>query len=315
MKENTQIRNSAWQLLWNKKWIWRLLCAYILLEVATQTGITFINRMLESMGICSPASILNGKIPELSAETIVELTSSVFLCVFIYLILVNISAYGTSKIMNRAADDNSENWMKAAFDGFKIPLDLAWLGFRISLVYISYTLPSLVLLFSGLICLETVILPEINIKESFCGVIAYMSFLIGWSILYLALYAVPFYKYRYLFRIKADNPDWSAKRCMRRCRAITSGEKWRIFKHDCSYWKIFLFAVLPALGLIFFLFVFVASGFGIQKILESPLAQSALALLIVVSNVSAVIGVIYNGIGQSLLYRKISSEKQIEGTD
>ena len=72
----------------------------------------------------------------------------------------------------------------------------------------------------------------------------------AWAAFALAVAPVmcgPFYRYRYVFRLKADHPDWTALQCMRGCSELTYGFKWRSFKLDCSYWRTLLLVVLPVL--------------------------------------------------------------------
>jgi hypothetical protein len=316
MNENTQIRNKAWQLLWNKKWFWKLFGAYLLLNLVTQATVTIINGILTKMGICNIDSLSkSGVSPQFSSGMIIELVSSTFLFLFICLIMSSISLYGNDKILNRAADDNQQNWMKAAFSGFKIPLNLAWLGFRLMLVYITYLLPAFLIFGIGIAFFEDSIVSKIVTEESITFS-KFTLFFCAWLIIYLALFCIPFYKYRYLFRIKADNPDWSARKCFSYCRAITSGEKMRMFKHDCSYWKIFLipltacFALMALCGSI----TYYQEHFNIHSITGTIcIIASALTMITayLIIAASSLVCVFYNGIGQSLLYRKISSEKTI----
>ena len=74
------------------------------------------------------------QVSEFTPRIILELASSTVLIFFLSFILGGIALYGNSRLQLRAVDDNDESWMKTAFSGFKIPLELAWLTFRVSLV-------------------------------------------------------------------------------------------------------------------------------------------------------------------------------------
>ena len=155
-------------------------------------------------------------------------------------ILGGIASYGNSRLQLRAADDNSESWMKVAFSGFKIPLDLAWLTFRICVVFMIWMI--LALIPSGVVAaIFFAIVPKPQTPGELASAVAVVTLA---SAIFIAIYCVPFYMYRYLFRIKADHPDWSAGECMRHCRELVCGSKWRIFVHDCSYWRILLGAAI-----------------------------------------------------------------------
>lgn len=53
----------------------------------------------------------------------------------------------------------------------------------------------------------------------------------------LGLFIVPFYRYRFLFLIKVEHPDWTCGECFAASRKLMKGRKWASFKLDCSYWK------------------------------------------------------------------------------
>ena len=121
-----------------------------------------------------------------------------------------------------------------------------------------------------------------------------------------------------MFRIKADHPDWSAGECMRHCREIVYGNKWRIFVHDCSYWRILLGALLPLL-VIMAVVLLAATAFG-GRTPGAPTHSAAVAVgaaFGVVAMLAAylallvfgTISVHYIGVGQTILYREISRTK------
>ena len=131
---------------------------------------------------------------------------------------------------------------------------------------------------------------------------------------------IPFYRYRYLFRIKAERPDWSAGQCMESCRELTDGCKWRIFSHDCSYWRIILLALLPLAV------VAVSGGMLIlasrMRAVEAAFSAHAvlaafgvfaflLAYLLFIALFA--ITAAYMSVGQTILYREISRRKQTQG--
>jgi len=299
MNENKQIRYAAWDLLWNGKWMWKMLSAYLLLQIASQSIVTIFKLMITRMGICNIGSMLsNDGFDALCIDAVPELTASTCFILFISLIMSGILCYGNARIQNRAADGNPENLLKAAFGGFNLPLELAWLSLRLLAVYVFYlAVPAIALLFAG------VCFPVQNCSASLVA-----SCVAGFLFLSAVFFLLPFYKYRYVFRIKADNPDWGAGKCMNFCRVLTSGEKLRIFKHDCSYWKIFL---LPVAGGIAVMSISLAV---ISENVEMPFADVSVPALYFLTVFSWFVAYFCNGVGQSLLYRKISSEKTLSST-
>lgn len=318
MNENIELRNAAWRILWNKKWFWKLLGASILLQIVTQAVLTVLNGVLTKMGVYNLDSVSKEGVAVFSPAILSELISSTFLFAFIAFIMTGISNYGGNKLLNMAADDDSGDWMKAAFSGFKIPLDLAWLFLRVSVIYLLYLIPALAVLgFGAGLFLESGFVSLIVASEPLAvsDTVVFSLFLSGCLTVSFACLCIPFYRYRYLFRIKADNPDLGAGECLRRCRLLTSGEKWRMFRFDCSYWKIFLLPLIGCMALIFSAALMVG---GRERFLNPEGVEDALCVIALLLTLIAAYFVIivtslicgfYNGVGQSLLYRKISTLK------
>ena len=304
MQTNLEIRNEAWRLLWERKWFWKLLGAAILLQVCSQAVVTIVNGIVYRLGVFNLTAMMNLQeehmpLPQFTPRLIWEFSSSTALSLFFAFILGGIALYGNSRLQLRAVEDNDESWMKTAFSGFKIPLELAWLTFRVSLVYTFWMVLALIPA-AALVALFFSAVPTPQTPAELSMSVAVVTLA---SVIFIAIYCIPFYKYRYLFRIKADHPDWSAGECMRHCREIVYGSKWRIFVHDCSYWRILLGAAIlggrsagaptPSAA------VAVGAAFGVVAMLAAYLA-----LL-----VFGAISVHYIGVGQSILYREISRAK------
>ena len=323
MQTNLEIRNEAWRLLWERKWFWKLLGAAILLQVCSQAVVTIVNGIVYRLGVFNLTAMMNLQeehmpLPQFTPRLIWEFSSSTALSLFFAFILGGIALYGNSRLQLRAVEDNDESWMKTAFSGFKIPLELAWLTFRVSLVYIFWMVLALIPA-AALVALlllrrfSAVPTPQTPVELSLSVAVVTLA-----SVIFIAIYCIPFYKYRYLFRIKADHPDWSAGECMRHCREIVYGSKWRIFIHDCSYWRILLGALLPLLVIMAVVLLATAILGGRSAGAPTPSAAVAVgAAFGVVAMLAAylallvfgAISVHYIGVGQSILYREISRTK------
>ena len=149
MQTNLEIRNEAWRLLWERKWFWKLLGAAILLQVCSQAVVTIVNGIVYRLGVFNLTAMMNLQeehmpLPQFTPRLIWEFSSSTALSLFFAFILGGIALYGNSRLQLRAVEDNDESWMKTAFSGFKIPLELAWLTFRVSLVYIFWMVLALI---------------------------------------------------------------------------------------------------------------------------------------------------------------------------
>ncbi len=322
MQSNVEIRNEAWRLLWKRGWFWKLLGAGILLQVCSQAIVTVVNGIVYRLGVFNLTAAMNmmqtrQPLPDLTQRIMWEFSSSTLLYFFFAFILGGITYYGNSVLLLRSAEDRGEGWLKAAFGGFKMPLELAWLSFRLSLVYFFWSL------LAGIPCGAIIAAVVANVptvstvaEGSICG----SAFAICAAI-FIAVICIPFYRYRYLFRIKAEHPDWSAGECMKSCRVLTSGNKWRIFKHDCSYWRILLLALLPMLVMVTMLLLAVAgvsakpaAGDGQSAVLAVFAIFGVLALIAsyLAMIVFGVISVYYIGVGQTIFYREISREDKKE---
>jgi uncharacterized membrane protein len=328
MNENTELRNIAWNKLWGEKWFGKILFASILLNLISRT-IHNLVRDLFNTSLLQEENIktLLNQVASGAADFGQLKHLSIFAVVFLFLTLitVGITKFGKSIILINAAENKSEGWLGAAFSGFKMPLGLAALSFRVTMVFIGWSI--LAILTCGIIggslsCLLN-ILPENELLH--IASLCILTFII--SSFSIAIISIPIYRYRYLFRLKADNPEWSAGKCMRKCRALTKGEKWRIFKHDCAYWRILLAPILIVTAVILLkahqIITLVANNYlpntqeGTMPLPESLaafanpegcIAYVYLAIYLLAFILFAIAG-IYISVGQTLLYRKIVSEK------
>jgi len=319
MKSNLEIRNEAWSLLWERKWFWKLLGAAILLQVCSQAIVTVVNGIVYRLGVFNLTALMNLRqenmpLPEFTPRIIWEFASSTALSFFFAFILGGIALFGNSRLQLRAVEDNSESWMKVAFSGFKIPLELAWLTFRMSLVFMFWMILALV----PAVALAALFFTAVPAPQTVVELAAAVAVVTIASSLFIAIYCVPFYKYRYLFRIKSENPDWSAGVCMKHCRELVYGSKWRIFKHDCSYWRILLGALLPLLVMMAAMLL-VAATIGSGPVAQTRSAATVVGLLFaavamiaayVALLVFGAISVQYIGVGQTILYREISKTRE-----
>ncbi len=314
MRSNSEIRESAWRLLWQGNWFWKLLGGAILLNVCSQVVYAVLNGMLYRFGVFGMTALTNAleeyrkngtPLPDVTPSLVAQFASSTVLTLFFAFIMAGIAAYGNSALVLRAADEKSEDWLKAAFGGFAIPLDLAWLFFRISLIFVFWTVMALVP--SGAVV-------WLAMKVAQPASPPYVLAIIAALCLYVAILCIPFYRYRYLFRVKADHTEWAAGRCIGECAALTEGYKWRCFVHDCSYWKILLAPLL--LLLVCVAGVCVVAIPAVRQLCpeEARMAVAAAGALVVIISylvfvVFAVVIGFYIGVGQTLLYRDILQER------
>lgn len=308
MKINAEIRQESWQLLTKGQWIWRLLGASILLSMAARFIYSVVDLLMGSLSCLTinkmwSSFLETGVMPEFSWSDILP---SVFLMVFLTVILNGISSYGNNLLLNRSTENNEQGFLKAAFEGFKMPLELGWLYFRLYLAYLVWFI--LASLLVSPLCLGVIKFGEILGEGNF--LVAAIVLIMIVALIYITILLVPFYKYRFLFRIKADHPDWSAGECMRYCRKLTNGNKIRSFKLDCAYWRIMTWLLLSALPILVF-------GMIVEFVLDESIAYgSAIAALCLLSAVVllfvtmplSIFASFYIGVGQTILYKELDEE-------
>lgn len=308
MKNNTEIRQESWQLLIKGQWVWKLLGASILLSMAARFIYSVVDLLMGSLSCLTinkmwSSFLETGVMPEFSWPDILP---SVFLMVFLTVILNGISAYGNNLLLNRSVDNNEPGFLKAAFEGFKMPLELGWLYFRLYLAYLVWFILASLLV-------SPLVLGVIKLGEALGEgnyLVAALVCIMLIALIYITIFLIPFYKYRFLFRIKADHPDWSASECMKYCRELTNGNKMRSFKLDCAYWRIMTWLLLSALPIL-------VLGLMIEFVLDKSSAYgtsiAALGVLLVivllfVTMSLSILASFYIGVGQTILYKELDEE-------
>ena len=280
MRSNLEFRDLAWRRLWADHWFGRLFGGGLLLSLCGYAANVVIGGILGRLGVQTWQDYylarvqnlrdLTTPVPNLTNDFIFQATSSGVLSMFIGYIMAGIATYGSAVILVKCLRNEENGWLGEAFGGFKDPFGMLWLFVRYVLVYVIWGL--------------FLIIPPLGI----------------WLLI------VAFYRYRFLFLVKAEHPDWSAGECFRSCRALTDGHKMESFRLDCSYWKpltlALLLPILMCCGT-----AFIACG-GIFAVLGgSVLLASFVGLLIFVIVLSQ-----YISVGQGFLYEDLKNNPTTE---
>lgn len=315
MRTNEEIRNEAWTKLWHEKWFWKILIASILLDLSMQLVFKIIciiaSSCIGDLGTLSQTNLSNSlaMIARGDMSALPTITLHIAITAFMTIIATGITQFGKSTVLLRAADGKQEGYLKAAFEGLKMPLGLVYLTLRVALVFILWGILAILPCIGGAAICELMAIDATSIK-----IAAWALIITAAATFSLAIIAIPFYRYRFLFRIKADNPEWSASKCMRECRSLTQGNKWRIFKHDCSYWKEFLTPVI--LGSILCAYLL----YRLHTLHLSPnegaildpkfiIGLVCMLALYIAIMIFTVIAIFHISLGQTILYRETRSEK------
>ena len=281
MRNNTELREMAWKRLWADHWFGRLFGGGLLLGLCGYVVNAVIGGVLNSLGVRAWQDYylarlqnlrdLTTPVPNLTNDFIFQATSSGILSMFIGYIMAGIAAYGSAVILLRCIRNEENGWLGAAFGGFKDPFGMLWLFVRYVFVYVIWGL--------------FLIIPPLGIWLLF----------------------VAFYRYRFLFLVKVEHPDWSAGACMKRCRELMKGHKMDSFRLDCAYWKPITLVMLLALAAM--IFGTSAALFRDSGPIAAMLGLVAFLALIVCIGFSIVLGQ-YISVGQGFLYEELKQETE-----
>ena len=319
MRSNTEFRNLAWTRLWADKWFGRLFGGGLLLGLSGYAVNVVIGGILGRLGVqdwqdywvarAQNLKDLTTPVPNLTSNYIFTATSASALEAFIGYIMAGIAAYGAAVILLRCLRNEENGWLGAAFGGFKDPFGMLWLFVRIMLIYLGWML--LALLPIGVIagvCFP-VVKPMLESTPLLAATLMAIAFTLGVSI-FLIIYCIPFYRYRFLFLVKAEHPDWSAGTCICSCKALMEGHKMESFKLDCSYWKPITLVLLLML-----LVVVVIPLVALFK--DSGLIVALLVIVALFAFFGALAGGVvlgqYIGVGQGFFYQDLK-DGQTTGT-
>lgn len=311
MKSNAELKQLAWSRLWTDRWFGRLFGGGLLLSlcgyaVNSVIGGALAGLNVQSWGDYARAVALNRvqlttPVPSLTPDYVSQATSAtLFECFFSY-IVAGIVAYGGAVILRRCLANEERGWLKAAFGGFGQPFGVCWLFFRQVVIFIGWTLMSALPL--GLIIgFGQPLVSRLYPTGPLAATVAVMAVVLGGLLVMLGA-CVPFYRYRYLWLIKAENPDWGAGKCLKACRTLMRGKMMKSVRLDCAYWKPITLLLLLAVA------------FGISGTLatgDKAVWSAGLVCFASLCGVMAVSIMIsqYISVGQAFLYQELKREAE-----
>lgn len=222
---NGELRAQASARLWRDRWLGRLIGGGLLLGLCGSLMNALVSGLLYQMNVpdwmeyalafLTNLADLTTPVPNLTREYIFQATTSTMLELFLGGIMAGIAFYGCAVILCRCLTNDEDGWLGAAFGGFRDPFGMLGLLLRQALVYLGWLFVAFALM---------------SVVGRFLPTLANVA-------LVLAVLSQPFYRYRYLWLVKADHPDWSAGDCLRSCRRLMKGKMLRSFGLDLSYWQ------------------------------------------------------------------------------
>ena len=309
MKSNVELRALAWKRLWADKWFGRLFGGGLLLGLCGSAVQVVISGILGRLNVqtwqdyfeavLANRQDLTTPVPNLTSEFISQATSSSILILFFSYLMAGIASYGGAVILLKCLANDEKDWLSAAFGGFKWPFEMLWMFVRLVLTYLGWFL-------LGMIPLAAVALScrsEISavVESGSLPAVVTLSFLSAAGLLVPILLAcVPFYRYRFLFLVKAEQPELGANACFRTCRELMKDNLMTSFRLDCSYWR-------PITGLLLLCLVMTCGALALTQV--PTWAQLVLGALLLAGLVTLFACLIvlsqYIGVGQGFLYQEI----------
>ena len=254
MKSNVEFRNLAWKRLWADHWFGRLFGGGLLLGLCGYAVQVVLSGILGRLGVQSwfdylqivakNRQDLTTPVPQLTSDYISQATSSTVLTIFLSFIMAGIASYGCAVILKKCLANDEKNWLSEAFGGFRFPFGMLWLQVRYWLICFFWGIPAGIPLGVALGCSVPIVkhFAESNLLLSVVAVTAVMA--VG-VVAMFAFWSIPFYRYRFLWLVKVEHPDWGAGACLAASRKLMKGNKFKSFKLDCSYWKSITLMLLP----------------------------------------------------------------------
>lgn len=156
MKSNKEIRQQAWTIV-RSQWLWRLLTVGLVLNCISQLASWLLGKMFLDIGVQTWNDYWVAKAKAMQAgldcavpslRLAAEMTGVTFCQYFIAYIFAAILAFGFAGAALKATRNENERWFADSFEGFKRPLELAWLMFsvnvRVALWSLLFIIPGVV---------------------------------------------------------------------------------------------------------------------------------------------------------------------------
>lgn len=313
MKTNDELRGLAWDCLWREGWFGRLLGGFILLLLCAQAVQIVVGMLLTAVDAQTWADHmllvarnrydLTTPVPQLRGEYLFRLVAATCFVQFISLVLSGIFAFGMSKILLMCLARDTRDWLPEAFAGYKDPFGMFWLQFRLMLIYLGWELLAFFVIGVVMGALSRVLLvPVLKSGDAVSAAVAGGALSVFVLVVMTGAVIVPFYRYRFLWLVKASHPDWGAGRCLLACRQLTDGQKLRSFYLDCSYWKPITLVLGLAAAMVGLVLLLCLGAGGVPfKLLGSIL----LFVLVILFVAGLVFVSLYVSVGQSHLFAEL----------
>ena len=317
MKTNDELRKMAWERIWKGRWFGRLLGGTILLGVCSRAILVVIAGILGRFGVISWIDYLQlmarsqadpvVPMPVIDQRFVISATAATASDLFIGYIMAGIVAFGSAVILQRCLRDDVEGWLGAAFAGFRRPFDMLWLFVRMVVIFLGWGLLGLLPLGLSVAAVVWFDKHEFFASALLLQSVVFSVLVVIPLVVTILVFAIPFYRYRFLWLVKADHPDWGAGECIRACRELMDGHKRESFRLDCSYWRpftcTFLAFLVPMLAV-------PACAFARDTIALALLFGLVALLSLVVGFFGVLVLGQYVGVGQGFFYEELKQNNE-----
>lgn len=153
MKTNAEIRAEAWNSVVRTRWMWRLSWVVVLLNAVAQIAMSLIESAYVRMEIPTWTEFVKAKVSALqqglgysvpSASAAWQMTGASLFETFIAYIFSAIFAFGFAVATLKAVRNDEYRWLAGSLEGFRRPLETAWLLFVMNLKVALWSLLFLV---------------------------------------------------------------------------------------------------------------------------------------------------------------------------
>lgn len=141
MKTCSQMRSEAWTAVVRTRWLWRLSLLTMMLNAIAQVVLSLVTDAYEQMGITTLTEFAKAKIAAAqqglgysspSSMVSLQMTGASMFEMFVTYIFSAIFALGIATAALKAIRDDEKKWLAVSMEGFRRPLESAWLLFLIN---------------------------------------------------------------------------------------------------------------------------------------------------------------------------------------
>ncbi len=247
MRTTKEIRAAARTALFRTPAGARAMSAMLLLALASSIAALLLMQAFQAFGIETLdllALTEKRRVLALPITTLVFAAFATLFAAFIRAVFSGIQIFGWSTAALRGVRQEVQGLMGAAFAGFKVPFGMFALMFGYALRLFLALLP-FVLVFGVLAAVRVIFYQELEehiVVSLVLTLFSCLAVLLGFVLMFYVVY-----RYRFIWFLKVEHPEWRASKCFLESARQMNGLKKKALYLDCSYWKPLTLLILIAL--------------------------------------------------------------------